>query len=84
MVVWYSSQIQDVGKLSGQLAIPDRWLMAIQNMLAHQMAQILPGVDPGRVQYLEGQAEKYFNMAEAEERDKSPVYFAPNIGCYTR
>jgi len=84
MVVWYSAQIQDVGALSGQLAIPDRWLMAIQNMLAHQMAQIMPGVDAARIQYLEGQAEKYFQMAEQEERDKSPIYLAPNIGVYTR
>jgi hypothetical protein len=84
MVVWYSAQIQDVGKLSGQLAIPDRWLMAIQNMLAHQMAQIMPGVDAGRITYLENQAEKYFQMAEQEERDKSPIYLAPNIGVYTK
>jgi hypothetical protein len=84
MVVWYSAQIQDVGGLNGQLAIPDRWLMAIQNMLAHQMAQILPGVDAARIGYLEGQAEKYFQMAEQEERDKSPIYLAPNIGVYTR
>jgi hypothetical protein len=84
MIVWYSAQIQDVGGLNGQLAIPDRWLMAIQNMLAHQMAQILPSVEPARIQYLEGQAEKYFNMAEQEERDKSPIYLAPNIGVYTR
>ena len=84
MVVWYSAQIEDVGALSGQLAIPDRWLMAIQNMLAHQMAQIMPNVDAARIGYLEGQAEKYFNMAEQEERDKSPIYLAPNIGVYTR
>jgi len=84
MVVWYSAQIQDVGGLNGQLAIPDRWLMAIQNMLAHQMAQILPSVEPARIQYLEGQAEKYFNMAEQEERDRSPIYLTPNIGVYTR
>ena len=84
MTIWYSSQIEDVGKLSGQLAIPDRWMMAIQNMLAHQMAQILPSVDVARIQYLEGQAEKYFQMAEQEERDKSPIYFAPNISVYTR
>jgi hypothetical protein len=58
--------------------------MAIQNMLAHQMAQSLPSVEPARIQYLEGQAEKYFNMAEQEERDKSPIYLAPNIGVYTR
>jgi hypothetical protein len=84
MTVWYSAQIQDVGKLSGQLAIPDRWLMAIQNMLAHQMAQIMPGVEAGRITYLENQAEKYFQMAEQEERDKSPIYLAPNIGVYTK
>jgi hypothetical protein len=84
MVVWYSAQIQDVGALSGQLAIPDRWLMAIQNMLAHQMAQIMPGVDAARIQYLEGQAEKYFQMAEQEERDRSPIFLTPGIGVYTR
>jgi hypothetical protein len=84
MTVWYSSQIEDVGALSGQLAIPDRWLLAIQNMLAHQMSMELPAVDLQRITYLEGQAEKYFIMAEQEERDKSPIYFAPNISVYTR
>ena len=84
MTVWYSAQIQDVGTLGGQLAIPDRWMLAIQSMLAHQMSLELPNVDLPRVQYLEGQAEKYFIMAEQEERDKSPIYFAPNIGVYTR
>jgi hypothetical protein len=84
MTVWYSAQIEDVGALSGQLAIPDRWLLAIQSMLAHQMSLELPQVDLARIQYLEGQGEKYFIMAEQEERDKSPIYFAPNISVYTR
>ena len=83
MTVWYSAYVQDVGALSGQLAIPDRWYLAVQCMLAHQMSQELPNVDVARIQYLEGQAEKYFNMAEQEERDKSPIYMAPNISCYT-
>jgi hypothetical protein len=48
------------------------------------MSLILPQVDLARVTYLEGQAEKYFIMAENEERDKSPIYFAPNISVYTR
>jgi hypothetical protein len=74
----------DVGALSGQLEIPDRWFMAIQNMLAHQMSLELPGVPLERVQYLEGQADKNLMIAQAEERDKSPVYFAPNIAVYTR
>jgi hypothetical protein len=83
VTVWYSAYIQDVGALSGELAIPDRWYLAIQCMLAHQMSQELPGVDMARVQYLEGQAEKYFQMAENEERDKSPIYFQPNISVYS-
>lgn len=84
MTVWYSAYIQDVGALSGQLAIPDRWLLAIQSMLAHQMSMELPGVDLARIQYLEVQGEKYFIMAEQEERDKSPIFMAPSIGCYTK
>lgn len=83
MTVWYSAYVQDVGALSGQLAIPDRWYMAIQCMLAHQMSQELPGVDVARITYLEAQAEKYFQMAESEERDKSPIYLAPAINVYT-
>jgi hypothetical protein len=84
MTVWYSRQIDDVGSLGGQLEIPQRWNQAIQFLLAHQMSMILPGVDMTRIGYLEGQAEKYFIMAENEERDKSPIYFAPNIGVYTK
>jgi hypothetical protein len=84
MVVWYSRQIMDVGQLNGQLEIPQRWNQAIQFLLAHQMSMILPGVQPDRITYLEGQAEKYFIMAENEERDKSPIYFAPNISVYTK
>jgi hypothetical protein len=84
MTVWYSAQIEDIGALSGQLAIPDRWLLAIQSMLAHRMALILPTVPLDRITYLEGQAEKHFTAAEQEERDKSPIYWAPNISVYTR
>ena len=84
MTVWYSRQIMDVGDLSGELEIPQRWFLAIQSMLAHQMSLELPGVDVARIQYLEGQAEKYLQQAEQEERDKSPIYFAPNVSVYTR
>jgi hypothetical protein len=84
MTVWYSRQIMDVGDLYGELEIPQRWYMAVVSMLAHQMSQELPGVDLNRVQYLEGQAAKYLSMAEEEERDRSPLYLAPNISVYTR
>ena len=83
MTVWYSAQIEDVGALSGELAIPDRWLLAVESMLAHRMSLILPAVPLERVKYLEGQADRNFNDAEQEERDKSPIYWAPNISVYT-
>jgi hypothetical protein len=84
VVVWYSRQVMDVGALTDELEIPQRWYMAILNMLAHQMALELPGIDPSRIQYLAALAEKSFNLAEQEERDKSPIYFAPNIAVYSR
>jgi len=84
MTVWYSRQIMDVGNLSGELEIPQRWYLAIQSMLAHQMSLELPGVATDRIGYLEAQADKYLTLAEVEERDKSPIYFAPNISVYTR
>lgn len=82
--LWLSRQVQDVGSLYGEIEIPQRWYLAIQNMLAHQMSMELPGVEAGRIQYCEQQAEKYWAMAEQEERDKSPIYYAPNISYYTR
>jgi hypothetical protein len=66
------------------LEIPTRWYEAVQMMLSHRMALELPGVDVARISYLEDQAEKYLNQAEQEERDRSPIYYAPNIGVYTR
>ena len=84
MTVWYSRQIMDVGDLYDEIEVPQYFFQAIQFMLGHQMSMILPGVDLARIQYLEGQAEKYFQQAENENRDKSPIYFAPNIGVYTR
>jgi hypothetical protein len=84
MTIWYSRQVMDVGELYGELEIPQRWYLAIQNLLAHQMALELPGIDMARIQYLEGQAEKYLNIVEQEERDRGPIYFAANIAPYTR
>jgi hypothetical protein len=84
MTIWYSRQVMDVGDLYDELEIPQYFYQAIQCMLAHQMGLILPGVDLARITYLEGQADKYFQMAENENRDRSPIYYAPNISVYTR
>jgi hypothetical protein len=84
MTVWYSKQIMDVGDLTDELQIPQRWYLATIGMLAHQLSMELPAVPMERIKYLEDQAGKYLALAEAEERDRSPIYFAPNISVYTK
>jgi hypothetical protein len=83
MTVWYSKQIMDVGELTDELQIPQRWYLATLAMLSHQLSLELPAVPLDRVQYLETQAEKYLNLAEQEERDRSPIYFSVNLVPYT-
>ena len=77
-------QMQDVGSLTNQIYVPDRWINCIQKQLSHSMSLQLPGVDMARVTYLEAQAEKSFIQASEEDRDKSGIYFTPNISYYTR
>jgi hypothetical protein len=77
-------QMEDVGSLTNELYIPDRWIASVQASLSHKLSIQLPGVDLQRIQYLEGQAAKLFLQASDEERDKSPIYFQPNISYYTR
>ena len=84
MTVWYNRQIMDVGALTDELEIPQRWYEAVVFILAHRMSLELPQVAETRIAYLEKMATQYLYEAEQEERDKSPIYFAPNISVYTR
>jgi hypothetical protein len=52
-------------------------------MLSHKMSLELPQVAMDRIAYLEKMAEKHLYIAEQEERDRSPIYWAPNISVYT-
>ena len=84
MTVWYSRQIMDVGDLTDELEVPQRWYEATIMMLSHRMSLELPGIPMDRIGYLEGQATKFLTEAEQEERDRSPLYLQPNISVYTR
>ena len=77
-------QPQDVGSLTNELYMPDRAINYFQAALSHKLAMQLPGVDLARVQYLETQALNARQQFEDEDRDKSPIYFQPNISYYTR
>jgi hypothetical protein len=77
-------QPQDVGSLTNELYLPDRWITYIQAELSHKLALQLPNVDLARVTYLKQEALQLRTQAEEEDRDKSPIYFQPNIAPYTR
>jgi hypothetical protein len=77
-------QPQDVGSLTNELYMPDRAIAYFQAALSHKLAMQLPGVDMGRVTYLEKMALDLRTQFEEEDRDKSPIYFQPNISYYTR
>ena len=77
-------QIEDVGNLSNELYIPNRWIPAVQAWLSHELSMQIPGVDQNRIAYLEARYKEWLNSAEQEERDKSPIYFQPNYSYYTR
>jgi hypothetical protein len=77
-------QPQDVGKLTNEIAVPDRWVPAIQGQLSHRLAKLLPGIDPARIAMLKQDAAEATLSAEEEDRDKSPIYFRPNVSYYTR
>lgn len=74
---------QDVGSLTNELYIPNRVLPYIQAALSHKLAMQLPGSDMARIQYLEKLALDARQQFEDEDRDKSPIYFTPNIRPYT-
>ena len=77
-------QPQDVGSLTNELYMPDRAIPYFQAALSHKLAMQLPAVDMPRVQYLEKLALQARTEFEEEDRDKSPIYFQPNISYYTR
>lgn len=84
LVFWYHRQLQDVGSLSNQIEVPQRWYKAIRDQLAVDASFQLKDVDPQRTQFLQALAKESIIEAEAEERDKSPIMFTPAIQYYTR
>jgi hypothetical protein len=77
-------QIQDVGSLTNELEIPQRWLGAVTDMLAARNAFSLPGIDAGLRTELQNRAMMSYKTAGAEERDNSPLKFSMGFGCYTK
>ena len=84
VVVWSHRHIMDVGGMTQEIEVPQRWYEAIVSMLAAKLAMEFVEVDPSIVPMLDAKAQQTLYMAQQEERDNSPINIAPSIGAYTR
>jgi len=84
VVVWVKRYIMDVGTMTQEIEIPQRWYDAVVYILASRIAEETPTVDPQMIAILDQKAQRALLEAENEERDDSPIYLTPNIAVYTR
>jgi hypothetical protein len=84
IVLWRQRYIMDVGTMTQELEIPQRWYEAIVANLAAKLALEIVEVDAGIIPVLDAKAAQALNIAQMEERDNSPMMIAPNISMYTR
>jgi hypothetical protein len=82
-VYWRLRRIQDVGNSGTQtMDIPFRFLNCMVAGLSYYMAMKIATVDPGRRAELKMDYEQQLQMAQDEDRDKSPVRFVPRAMFY--
>ena len=84
VVVWVKRYIMDVGTMTQEIEVPQRWYDSIVYVLAARLAEETPTVDPQMIAILDQKAQRALLEAENEERDNSPIYLTPNIAVYTR
>lgn len=84
IVVWAQRHIMDVGSMTQEVEVPQRWYEAVVSMLAAKLAMEFEEVDPQLIPLLDAKADKALYIAQQEERDNSPINLASNISAYTR
>lgn len=77
-------QVQDIGTLTEQIELPQRWLEGITWQTAFRIAVEVPGVDKDRLGLCREMAEFYTSEVEEDEADGMPLMIVPRIGGYTR
>lgn len=84
IVLWRQRYIMDVGSMTQEIEVPQRWYDAIVAMLAAKLALEYVEVDAQLIPLLDAKAKETLYFAQQEERDNSPMMIAPNIAMYTR
>lgn len=83
LVLWRHRHIMDVGTMAQSLEVPQRWLDAIVASLAAKLSIEIPEVAAEMIPLLSQLAAAAMNSAQTEERDNSPIRWAPNVSMYT-
>lgn len=76
--------IQDVGTMTQEIEVPQRWYLAIICELARQLAYSIPEVKAEVMPGLTSEAAQQLATAWNAEGDGSNVQLRVGIGCYTR
>lgn len=86
IIVYQHGQIEDIGRLTNELAVPTRWYEAVIFTLASRLVLEIPPaeVPPGRYEILSASAATYTQRAGRGESDGAPLRLSPQIRGYTR
>jgi hypothetical protein len=84
IILYVQRYVQDVGSLTQEVEVPQRWYLAVVLMLAKQLAMEIPEVKPGVFQEIAPEALMEERKAWDSETDSSPSFILPNISPYTR
>jgi hypothetical protein len=76
--------IQDVGALTQEIEVPQRWYLAIICELAKNLMYAIPEADLERLPAVVEEAKVQMKIAWDGEGDGSQVQIRVGIGCYTR
>lgn len=76
--------IQDVGTLTEEIEVPQRWYLSVVCSLAEQLGREIKEVDASLIPILERDAFNERKKAWDGESDNSDIFFRPNISPYTR
>jgi len=77
-------KLQDVGSMTNELEVPDRWYLAIVCNLAAELAREIKEVKLENLPNIDTDAAKYLSDAWTGETDSAATYLRPNISPYTR
>lgn len=84
LVNYVQRQLQDVGTLSQNIELPDRWYLPMIADLARNLAREIKEVDPSILPDLDQEATRLVAQGWDNETSGGTARFIPNISGYTR